>query len=216
MPEELRALRNQEVTERHSFSDLPEHLGRMGRNWGWVLVAGVAYIVIGIFAFNWPISSTIGLTFALGVLFVVTGIVQGIHSIQFRKEAGIGWRIFQTVAALAAGILMLRFPGAGMLGVAIAMTFYFFVSAAAKGVLSMGMYPHKGWGWALTSAVASFLLGFYIMSTFPISALWVPGVILGIDLVVMGISLIGFSFSLKKVHQRISQEFKSTESKRAA
>jgi uncharacterized membrane protein HdeD (DUF308 family) len=104
------------------------------------------------------------------------------------------------VVALAAGIVILRFPDAGMLGIAIVLTFYFTMSAAAKWVLALGMRPHRGWIWAFLSATASFLLGMYIIMTFPFSALWLPGFLLGIDLIILGSSLIGFSFNLKKLH----------------
>lgn len=188
------------------FGSLAEHLARMGENWGWVFAAGIAYVILGIIALSWPVASTLGLTFVLGVLFIASGIIQGIHTIQFRKEAGTAWRLFQTVIALAAGILMLRYPGAGMLGVAIGMAFYFFVSAVAKFELAFGMKPHRGWGWALVSAIASLLLGIYMIATFPISALWVPGLILGIDLIVFGASLCGFSMDLKNVHRKAGYE----------
>lgn len=187
---------------RPSLLTLPEELSRLGESWGWFLAAGIGYIIIGLIAVDWPVTSTVGLTFALGVLFVIGGLLYGIQTIQLRTHAGTGWRVFQSVAALAAGVLILRYPGSGMIGVAIAMAFYFFVSAAAKSVLAFGLRPLKGWGWALASAIASLGLGVYIVAAFPFSALWVPGLLLGIDLVVHGCGLIGFSSDLRTAHKK--------------
>jgi uncharacterized membrane protein HdeD (DUF308 family) len=173
----------------------------IGRSWGWVLASGIAYVLIGFVALNWPVSSTVGLTFALGIVLVVTGVVQAIHAFQTRHETGISWRIFLAVIALAAGVLMLRYPAAGMMGVAIAMAFYFFVNAAAKGALAFSMRPIKRWGWVLASAIASFILGVYVIATFPLAALWVPGFILGVDLVIQGASLVAASFDLRHEHE---------------
>ncbi|MDR3607785.1 MAG: HdeD family acid-resistance protein [Oligoflexia bacterium] len=184
---------------------MPEQLSRLGQNWGWFLAAGISFIVFGIAALTWPVTSTLGLTFALGALFTVSGVVNIIQSIRLRKETGNGWHVLQAVTALAAGLLILRYPASGMLGIAIAMTFYFFVSAAAKGVIAFGMRPLAGWGWALASAIASFILGAYMIATFPISALWVPGLLLGIDFIFHGSSLIGFSSDLKNVHRKLRQ-----------
>jgi uncharacterized membrane protein HdeD (DUF308 family) len=182
-----------------------EQLAKPGRNWGWVLVAGVAYITLGIIALSWPVASTVGLTFTLGILFLVASVVQAAHAIHLRKESGTGSRVVQSIAALVAGLLILRYPGAGMVGIAIAMTFYFFVSAFSKWAIAAGMRPHSGWGWTFVSATCSFLLGAYMIVTFPVSALWVPGLILGIDLVIMGASMIGFAFSVRSARARLKE-----------
>lgn len=181
-----------------------------GKNWGWVLAAGIGYVIIGLIAFRWPVSSTVGLTFVLGVIFLVAGIVQGIHAFQIRKEAGTFWRLLESIAALAAGILMLRYPAAGMLGITIVLAFYFLVGAATKFVLAFDMRPLKGWVWVLLSAASSLILGIYILAAFPVSALWVPGFILGVDLVIEGLSLTRISFDLKNFHQRLEGRTSST------
>jgi uncharacterized membrane protein HdeD (DUF308 family) len=191
--------------DRRSVLNWPEQLTPLGRHWAWVLTAGLAYITLGIVALSWPITSTVSLTFVLGALFVAIGLLQTIHCIRLGAAAGNGWRIFQALAALVAGGLILRYPEAGMLGIAITMAFYFFVSAAAKGAIAWDLRPHSGWGWQFTSAVASFFLGAFIIATFPFSAIWVPGIILGIDLIVMGASLVGFSVDLKNVQGAIEQ-----------
>jgi uncharacterized membrane protein HdeD (DUF308 family) len=177
----------------------------VGKDWGWVLAAGLALVVIGIIALNWPVSSTVGLTFALSVVLMASGMVHAIDAVQMRHKGGNAWRILHTVVAFAAGILMLRYPGAGMVGVAIAMTLYFFVSSAAKTQLALSLRPVRGWGWIMASAVCSAILGVYILATLPLAALWIPGFILGIDLIVYGASLVGISLDLKHIHRSVSQ-----------
>jgi hypothetical protein len=56
-----------------------------------------------------------------------------------------------------------------------------------------------------------------MIATFPISALWVPGALLGIEFVIYGISMIGFSFGLRRLHHEAKQVFgESAETRRAA
>ena len=56
-----------------------------------------------------------------------------------------------------------------------------------------------------------------MLATFPVSALWIPGVILGIEFVVHGCSLMGFSLDLRKVHREVEAELRPPEAiKRAA
>lgn len=177
----------------------------LGRNWGWILAAGISYVILGFAALNWPITSTVTLTFALGVLLVASGVIQAVHAIQLWDHVGSAWRVCQAIVAMAAGVLMLRFPGAGMVGIAIVMSFYFFLVASAKIVLASNMRSLDGWswGWVVLSAGASFLLGIYTIVTLPLAALWVPGFLLGIDLVIQGASLIGASMDLRYIHHRL-------------
>lgn len=186
-------------------STLPERLSRIGENYRWFLAAGIAFILAGFVALNWPINSTVALTYAIGILFAVSGVVHAVQAIRLRKEeTGIGWQICLSAIGFAAGALMLKYPMSGLLGVGMTLTFYFLIGAVIKGVVAFGMQPLSGWGWVLTSAIASFVLGAYMIATFPLSALWVPGLLLGLDFIVHGSSLVGFSFRLKNVHRRIA------------
>jgi uncharacterized membrane protein HdeD (DUF308 family) len=198
-------------------STLREELGHVGKNWGWLLGGGVASIILGVAAFTWPERSTVGLIFALGWFFLIGGFVRIAQAIQLRNEIGTGWRVFDSILSLAAGVLLLRYPGGGMFAVTIAMTFFFFMSAVSKSTVAFATRPHPGSGWAFVSAVASFALGIYMLLTFPVSALWVPGALLGIDFVIYGISLTGVSFKLRDLHKEIEQAVgKPVESKKVA
>ena len=181
--------------------NVSEPLSLVGKNWGWVLATGIAYVVLGLVAYSWPVASTVALTVMLGTLLVVSGVIQALHAIQLRKYSGAGWRILQSVVALGAGVLILRFPAGGMLAVAIALSLFLFVGATAKWILAAGMRPVRGWGWMFLSSLVSLVLAVYIVATFPVSALWVPGALLGIDLAFTGISLIGFAFNLRHVYK---------------
>ncbi len=94
---------------------------------------------------------------------------------------------------------MFRYPDTGMLGISLALSFYFLLAATAKWIVYMSVRPAKGWGWGLASSMMSFALGVLIIVTFPFSALWVPGTLLGIDLIIAGAVMIGASFSVRKL-----------------
>jgi uncharacterized membrane protein HdeD (DUF308 family) len=188
-----------------SSVSMREELARLGKNWVWLLVSGMIFIILGIAAYVWPVASTVTLTLALGWLFVVGGFVRVVQAIQLRQHIGTGWRVFDALLSLVVGVLLLRYPGGGMLAVAIAMTFFFFMSAVTKSTVAFGTRPLPGSGWAFVSAIASLVLGIYMIATFPVSAAWVPGALLGIDFVFYGISMIGFSFNMKKLHREIGE-----------
>src|SRR3981189_2246185 len=98
---------------------LDEATSVLGRYWGWMLAAGIAYICLGIFALTFPIASTIGLTFALACLFIATGIVQLIHGVKLRHEQGGVMRFLQSLLAIVAGVWIFLYPGIGMYGISL-------------------------------------------------------------------------------------------------
>lgn len=200
----------------HKFM-LRDEIAQIGASWSSVFAAGLAFAFLGLLAFSWPAGSTVGLTFALGVVLVASGIIQGVHAFQLRKFTGSGMRYFQAISSLVAGSVILRYPGAGMIGIAIALSMYFFVNGSTQWMVASAIRPNRGWGWAFVGAVASFLLGVFTLATLPVSALWLPGTLLGLDLVFTGVSLIGFSFVIRDINKHYKRAIKPpSETKRAA
>lgn len=197
-------------------STLHKELARLGKGWGWLFASGIGFVLLGIAAYLWPVASTVTLTLAMGWLLVIGGFVRIIQFFELRKYVGTGWRAFDALLSLAAGVLILRYPGGGMLAIAIAMIFFFFMSAVTQGSVALATRPLPGSGWAFMSAIVSFALGIYMIATFPISALWVPGLLLGIDFFVHGISLMGISARLRKMHHEMKPIERPIETRRAA
>ncbi|MGZ3745081.1 MAG: HdeD family acid-resistance protein [Pseudobdellovibrionaceae bacterium] len=180
---------------------LDEATSVLGRNWGWMFAAGVAYICLGVFALLVPTASTIGLTFALACLFIATGIIQFVHAVKLRHEQGGVMRFLQSLLAIVAGVLIFLYPGIGMYGISLTLSFYFFIGAAMHWILAQAIAPGRARMWVYLSAIASFALGFYIVFTFPISALWVPGTLLGIEFLFSGTGLVGLAWAIRKLYR---------------
>lgn len=168
------------------------------KHWAWMLVAGVLYVLLGVLAFSMPVASTVGLTLFISSLLLAGGIILFVQAFRMRHEIGSATRFVQSLIAIVAGGVMLRYPNAGMMGVALMLSFYFFINAAAHWILASSLRPIKGLNWGYFSAACSFLLGVYILATFPFSALWIPGTLLGIDLIFAGCTMIVFSMSIRR------------------
>lgn len=174
----------------------------MKQNWGWILAVGIALVLLGVFAFAWPVVSTLSLVYYLGASFIAIGLIVGFQSVMFISEPGSGWHLLHAAVAVIAGILIFRYPGAGIVSVAMMLTFYFLMTAGAKAMLAYSMGSKRGTGLLYVSAACSFLLAVYILATFPVSALWVPGFIFGVDLIFYGAALIGTSFDIKHLARK--------------
>lgn len=177
---------------------------QLGHHWAWILVTGIIYIALGTFAFTMPIASTFGITMAIGVIAIIAGVVHLVQAIRLRKEVGTGTRFLQSFLSVIVGGLMLRWPEGGMFGLALLLSFYFFVSAATQWILFSAVKPIGGYVWGLLSSILTFCLGAFIIFTFPLSALWVPGALFGIDLFFAGAAMIGLALSVRHLRKEIS------------
>jgi uncharacterized membrane protein HdeD (DUF308 family) len=165
--------------------------------WGWILATGIAYVLLGAVALAMPVASTLGLTITLAAVLLVGGCLHLLQSIQVSRRDGASVRFVQSALAIITGGLILRYPEGGMLALALALSFYFFIGAAAQWILFTALRSEPGAGWGLLSAVTSLLLGVFVLATFPISAVWIPGTLLGIDLIFAGSAMIGLAWSNK-------------------
>ncbi|MBX4171359.1 HdeD family acid-resistance protein [Rhodococcus sp. DMU2021] len=102
-----------------SVRDKPE-------GWGWWLAMGVVSVLAGLVALFWPGITALALLYVIAfyaILFGITGIVGGIR---FRKvpESGWVWSVLAGVVAVLFGIVLLIFPGEGILSLIVLLGIY--------------------------------------------------------------------------------------------
>ena len=59
----------------------------------------------------------------------------------------------------------------------------------------------RGWFWLLLSGLASLLFVYLLWKEWPLSGAWAIGVLVGIDLLFTGISMVLLSLALRRVRQ---------------
>jgi uncharacterized membrane protein HdeD (DUF308 family) len=121
------------------------------------------------------------------------------HAAQLRGKQGFWWKVTASILSLAAGVLLLAFPLAGVVTLTLIVAVFFLASGLLKTVLSLQWRPLSGWGWLLLSGIVSILLGGTILVAFPASAAWVIGLLVGITLLLDGWWLIGLAFAARHV-----------------
>ena len=144
-----------------------------------------------------PYVATLTINILVGVVLLLTGILHLAHAIQVRKWRSITWEVLVAVLFLLIGILFLVYPAGGIVALTILLGIFFLVYAAFKIPLALSWKPRPGWGWLLTSGILSALLGLLVLIGLPGTAAWAIGLILGIDLIFSGITLLALSSKMK-------------------
>ena len=66
---------------------------------------------------------------------------------------------------------------------------FFTVEGFSKVIFSLTIRPFPNWGWVLASGVLGILLSFYLWANLSATAIWLLGVLLGIQLISEGVAL---------------------------
>lgn len=94
--------------------------------WGWWLAMGIVSVIAGLVALFWPGITALALLYVIAfyaILYGITGIVAGIR---FRKvhSSGWVWSVLAGVLAVLFGIVLLIFPGEGILSLIVLLAVY--------------------------------------------------------------------------------------------
>ena len=139
------------------------------------------------------------MTIFLGWLFLISGVVGLYLTFTTRGMPGFGWSLLSAVLAVAAGLILLVQPIAGTLTLTLVVSAYFI----AEGVTTI-MYAlaHRRelsgrWGWLLFSGIVDLVVAGLIIAGLPGSAAWAIGLLVGINLVFGGTSLIAMALAAR-------------------
>src|SRR5262245_55658837 len=155
----------------------------------WYLVQGGLMILAGILALVYPVVSSFAAVFLLGCVLIVSGVVQGISLIDARNVPHFWLQLVSVVLSVIVGVLLIRHRGAGLLVLTLLLLVYFMVEGISKVIFSLTIRPFPNWGWLLASGIVTILIAFYLWASLPVTAIWLLGVLLGIQLICEGAAL---------------------------
>jgi uncharacterized membrane protein HdeD (DUF308 family) len=168
----------------------------------WFTVYGVLLALLGILAIAMPYIATLATSIFIGWLLVASSVL-GLYAVYSAgKDApGFWWNLITAILYLAAGIMLLVNPVTGALSLTIVLMAYLLAGGVAKLVLG---FQHKkdipnAWLWILFSGLVDIVLAFLIIQGLPGTAFWAIGLLVGINLVMMGIAIVFTAQSCKKM-----------------
>ena len=167
-------------------------------HWFLILLEGIFFLILGIFAISQPFLMTLSIEFFLGVLLLAVGLAQVVRALANWGDSQKWAALFGGLLALVAGGLILANPMTGALTLTFLITVFLLLDGITKTVSALQYRPIEGWGWLLFSGVLSLILAGLIYSGWPTTAGWIIGLYVGVYLLFLGSSLITLSVFLKK------------------
>jgi len=187
--------------------DIPPDLGKLQTemnaavkaHWKAFLFEGIVLALLGLAAMIVPPLASLAVTIFLGWMFLISGIGGLIVTYWARNMPGFWWSLISAALAVLAGMLLLARPMQAVLTLTIVVGAYFL----AEGVASI-MYAleHRRelssrWSWLLIGGLMDIVIAFFIIAGLPGSAEWAIGVLVGVNLMFGGATLIGVALAAR-------------------
>lgn len=166
--------------------------------WKWLLGLGILLIIVGIAAIGLPFAATLAVELLIGWILVIGGILQIIHSFWARKLGGIFLGLLAGILYLGVGLLMLLYPLQGVITLTLLLAILFLIEGICRIIASFQLRPMRNWGWILVSGIAALIIAFLIWAGWPASAVWAIGLLVGINLIFSGWSMIMLALALRE------------------
>jgi uncharacterized membrane protein HdeD (DUF308 family) len=166
---------------------------------GWYLLAAVLFILLGIFAIVEPGVAAIGVTLLVGWMLVIGAVF---HFIAAFKGGGAKQVIFQVLIGILyaiGGFYFLTHPimATGTLTLLLAGIFL------AEGVMEIISYfrlrKEGASGWLILNGIITLALGALIWFHWPSSTVWAIGTLVGVNLLMTGVSRLMFGLAIRKM-----------------
>src|SRR4051794_3235707 len=184
-------------------SDLASVRGSMRaaarEHWKAFLIEGILLVILGLAAMILPPLASLAVTIFLGWMFLISGVAGLVLTFWARRMPGFWWSLVSAVLAVVAGIVLLAQPLQGT----VTLTVVVGASFLAEGVATV-MYAlehrrelSRRWGWLLTAGIMDVLIAAFIIAGLPGSALWAIGVLVGINMLFGGASMIAMALAAR-------------------
>jgi uncharacterized membrane protein HdeD (DUF308 family) len=168
-------------------------------HWTLFLIEGIILVILGAAAIILPNVATVAFTLVIGWLFLISGGVGLVTTFWMRNAPGFWWALVSAVIAIAAGIVLIRWPISGTVSLTLLLIAFFVVEGIAT---LMYAFDHRAqlsgrWGWMLASGVIDLILAGIIFAGLPETATWALGLLVGINMVFGGIAMIGMALAAR-------------------
>ncbi|MBS8261821.1 HdeD family acid-resistance protein [Roseibium polysiphoniae] len=154
---------------------------------------GILMAIVGAIAIIFPFAATVTTNYMVGFLFLFSGALGVWHSFAIKGTGPFFGALLMGLITVVAGVFLLANPLEGILLLTLTVGIVFIFEGAYQIFAAFELRPTKGWGWMLVSAVISIAAGLLIVSKLPGTSLFVLGLIMGINFLSTGLSMIMLS-----------------------
>jgi len=165
----------------------------------WSIVLSLLMIVTGFVAIAAPMVAGVAITAIVGWLLVLSGAMHLLFGWRGGRPAAIVWEILLGIVYALIGVYLLGHPMAGLASLTLAIAVFLSMEGVLELILSFRLRPGRGSSWLLLDGIITLVLAVMIWSTWPSSAVWVIGTLIGVSMLFSGFTRLMLSIEVRRI-----------------
>lgn len=164
--------------------------GELQKNWGWLLILGILFIILGFIGLGSLFALTLASAFFFGILIIIGGAAQFVEALKCKGWKGVAFHVLIAVLYVVGGVFVIQDPLAASVMLTWVLAAVLIFAGILRIVMAIQMRSAGPWVVPLLGGVISIILGGMILAQWPLSGLFVIGLFVAIELIVNGWSYI--------------------------
>jgi uncharacterized membrane protein HdeD (DUF308 family) len=168
----------------------PEAREGLRRAWKALMAIGVVAIIIGCVAILVPAVASVGTAIFIGWILVIAGAFLVAGAFMASSIGSVLLRLVWALLTVLVGLWLIVEPHNGTLTLTLVLGLYFLFMGITRIAVAFAARGQQGAGLVGLSGIAGLLIGILVLAEFPSSADWAIGLLVGIDLIFAGWTLV--------------------------
>ena len=174
-------------------------VGAVRRGSTWSVVWGVLLILFGMLAIGSPGIAAVAVTAVVSWLIIFAGVVHIVLAFSAHKASGFFWKFLVGLAYVFFGGYLILHPLLGVASLTLVLASLFLVEGVLDIILFAKVRSQRGSSWILIDGLVTLLLGGLIYVHWPSSSMWAIGTLVGVSMIISGVSRVMISIAIRKL-----------------
>lgn len=162
----------------------------LARSWKGLMIVGVLAIVVGCIAILVPAVASVGTAIFIGWILLIAGAFLIAAAFSAHSVGSLVVRMLWAILTVVVGVWLIIEPHNGTLTLTLVLGIYFLFMGLTRITVAFVGRGQPNAGLVGLSGVAGLLIGILVLAKFPSSADWAIGLLVGIDLIFAGWTLV--------------------------
>jgi uncharacterized membrane protein HdeD (DUF308 family) len=164
-----------------------------------LMLLGIILCLLGLVVLFSPVAAGEAVVLIVAAVLVITGIAQVIQGLRSGGWSAAPLAILFGAVIAVLGVMVWLNPAIGSGFLTVLLILFFIANGLWKVSTAWRYRGARGWVWLLLSGVVSLVFVYLLWKQWPLSGAWAIGVLVGIDLVLTGLSMVILALALRKV-----------------
>jgi uncharacterized membrane protein HdeD (DUF308 family) len=171
----------------------PETQRELKRTWRALMAIGIAAIVVGCIAIIIPAAFSVGTAIFIGIILMIVGVFLIVAAFSATTVGSLILRLLWAFLTVLVGFWLVIEPHNGTLTLTFVLGIYFLFMGVTRIAVAFAGRGQQGAGLVGLSGIAGLLIGILVLAKLPSSADWAIGLLVGIDLIFAGWTLVSIA-----------------------